>query len=89
MCSNANFETRTEFFLVGMKVQLDGGGGRILLGDNSWRGRSCCSRSVFIKLEVWFQLGFRLYAYTADCIYSIATYTGSSGSYLSGTVCYC
>jgi len=42
-------------------------------------------------LELWFQLGFLLYAYIADYIYSISTGTGTSGTYLlpkSGSVCY-
>jgi len=47
---------RAEFFLAEIKAQREQGGGRILLGENTGGGRSCCGRSGFSVLEFGFQM---------------------------------
>ena len=49
--SKEYFQTRAMFFLVGMKVQGDQHGGRLLLGDNTFGGAVYRGRSLAIVLE--------------------------------------
>jgi hypothetical protein len=57
------FETRSKFFLAGMKEKWDEDGGRVLLGDNiglrGGGGRSCCGRLGSDVLEFGFRLDCR------------------------------
>ena len=61
---------RHECFHDGMKAGWHEGGGRVLLGDNTGGGRSCCCWSGSGVLEFRFQLDFFVYTYIVSHMYA-------------------
>ena len=83
-------EISVEFFLVGIKVQSDKGGGRILLGDNTG-GRVVMLQLIrFHYVGVWMPAGQPcIYTYNLPYVYSVLTCTNSNCTGNSGPCLYC
>jgi hypothetical protein len=71
---NKTSQTRAEFLLAGMKAQLSGGGGRILLGDNTGAG-AVMLRPIRFQCDGFWILPVLLSTniYSWPCVYSITT----------------